>query len=119
MGFAAPRRRRRRRRLVGPPVTPGRGCGEGAPDRTTSPEWGVWLVRPQHPGGRKGPLLLAAQPPRPAARDALPLGELFCCFCWLGCSLSHAPRRRKEQATLVGVALIGLGKGELTGCPAS
>lgn len=33
----------------------------------------MWLVRPQHPGGRKGPLLLAAQPPRPAARDALPL----------------------------------------------
>lgn len=67
----------------------------------------MWLVGPQHPGGRKGPLLLAAQPSRPAARDALPLGELFCCFCWLGCSLCHAPRRRKEQATLVGVALIG------------
>lgn len=44
------------------------------PDGTTSPEWGVWLVGQHHPGGgRKGPLLPAAQSPRPAARDALPL----------------------------------------------
>lgn len=42
-------------------------------DCRTSQEWGVWLVDQHLPGGRKGPLLPAAQPPRPAARDALPL----------------------------------------------
>lgn len=112
MGFAAPRRWRWR--LVGPPVTPGRGCGEGAHRLQDFSEWGVWLVGQHLPGGRKGPLLRAAQPRRPAARDALPLGELFGCFCWLGCTLRHAPRRRKEPGHLGRCGLDWAGKGELT-----
>lgn len=83
-------------------------------DCKTSQEWGVWLVDQHLPGGRKGPLLPAAQPRRPAARDALPLGELFGCFCWLGCTLGHAPRRRKEPGHLGRCGLDWAGKGELT-----
>lgn len=52
--------------------------GRARTNRATPPGWGVWLLRQGLAGGRAAPRPPVAGFSPAYARDAIPLGELFC-----------------------------------------